>query len=132
MDDQPFQLVAPHARLIYADEGEIGEALFGGFAKTLVRLLAVPVRPSHTIDPKQAPVKRRHRVSAVKCKAGAETSQSPPRLRNKTNYGNSQPATLFSLPTELHLLIFFHLKYIEDVISLGFAYERLYDIAREE
>ncbi|KJZ68641.1 hypothetical protein HIM_11971 [Hirsutella minnesotensis 3608] len=144
---QTFKLLAPHARLAQEYGGKLGEILFDGSAKALVKLLAVPVR--HTIDLKQAPIEPRAAshggrspasevtaTVAVKRKADAETSKSPPRLRKKTNCGshapNSQPATFSGLPTELHQLIFFHIEYIEDVVSLGLVNQRLCDIAREE
>ncbi|KAF4511959.1 hypothetical protein G6O67_001154 [Ophiocordyceps sinensis] len=127
---QTFRLVAPHARLAMEyGGGNLGEILFEG--STLVKLLAVAVRRTG-----RSPASEVTATVAVKRKADADTSKSPPRLRRKTNCGsyapNSQPATFSNLPTELHQLIFFHIEYIEDVVSLGLVNQHLCDIAREE
>lgn len=143
--------MAPHARLAQEYGGKLGEMLFDGSAAALVKLLTVPVR--HKMDLKPAPIAPRaaspgghspvqdncSEVTAtlsVKRKADAETSKSPPRPRKKINCGShtpdSQPATFSGLPTELHQLIFFHIEFIEDVVSLGLVNQHLCDIAREE
>ncbi|KAM4063626.1 hypothetical protein HRG_014064 [Hirsutella rhossiliensis] len=121
------KLLAPHARL--------AKEYWRQWRNTFSRLRQGP-RQAARRPRGLSPASEVTATVAVKRKADAEPSKSPPRLRKKTKCGshapNSQPATLSGLPTELHQLIFFHIEYIEDVVSLGFVNQRLYDIAREE
>ncbi|EFY85273.1 F-box domain containing protein [Metarhizium acridum CQMa 102] len=150
---QSFRLLAPHARLSEEFGGKLGEMIYDGTAERLVELLAVPVRPKFAVNPDRIASQTASQSSrspeqnecselqvtvAVKRKANAEMSKSPPPLRKKikTTSGshgpNSQSATFSSLPTEIHQLIFSHIEKFVDVLRLGLVNRHLCDIAREQ
>lgn len=102
---ETFTTLAPHARLTQQYGGTLGVILFNGSASTLVRLLAVPVRPAPIWTPPAD---------------GLDHAQL------------EQPAPLLDLPVEIHWRIFQHVGTITDVLGLGFAYPSLRGIAQRQ
>ncbi|GFP53144.1 hypothetical protein TASIC1_0002032800 [Trichoderma asperellum] len=102
---ETFTTLAPQARLTQQYGGTLGVILFNGSASSLVRLLAVPVRPAPIWIP---PVD------------GLDHAQF------------EQPAPLLDLPIELLWRIFQHAGTIQDVLGLGLAYPSLRGIAQRQ
>ncbi|KAL6893422.1 hypothetical protein GGI43DRAFT_185132 [Trichoderma evansii] len=99
-----FKTVAPRAKLAEPGGGPLGVMLFNGSARSLVRRLAIPVKPEPVWIP---PALGLHR---------------PPRHR---------PTPLANLPAELHLRITEYIEAIEDVLSVGLACPPFRGIVRE-
>ncbi|UKZ84818.1 uncharacterized protein TrAFT101_000705 [Trichoderma asperellum] len=102
---ETFTTLAPQARLTQQYEGTLGVILFNGSASSLVRLLAVPVRPAPIWTP------------PVDGLGHAQLDQPPP---------------LLDLPSELHWRIFQHVGTIQDVLGLGLAYPSLRGMAQRQ
>ncbi|KAI1771195.1 hypothetical protein F4818DRAFT_430425 [Hypoxylon cercidicola] len=99
-----FHIAAPRAAMALPQKGTLREMLFGGTARILVDLLAVPVRPRYPPSTLQA-------------------RQREP--------GDSDNAPTFSnLPTEIHCLILDHMEFIEDIVCLGLANPYFWTLAR--
>ncbi|KXX74392.1 hypothetical protein MMYC01_209937 [Madurella mycetomatis] len=124
------------------------DLLFGGSADVLVRLLTVPVRPqslpfplvlsrngrraTQTISASGDSLQETRGDKQFKRKADSEGPPGSPRYhkRAKTHGGND--ALAFSdLPPEIHLLIFDHIEFIEDIICLGLASRYFWTFARD-
>lgn len=102
-----FVPLAPRARLADQTESTLGELLFSGQARSLIRLLAVPVKPAPTWT---LPVDGLHHA--------------------QSHHQHHQRIPLLEIPTELHWKLFWQIQRIEDVLSLGLAYPQFRDIAR--
>lgn len=101
---EDFKIVAPRARLAEQYGAPIGVFLFDGSAESLVKQLAIPVKPAPIwIPPAHGVYHPQHH----------------------------RQAPLTDLPTELHCIIVNHIKAIEDVLSVGLASPRFRGIARE-
>ncbi|KAL2182996.1 hypothetical protein L209DRAFT_758376 [Thermothelomyces heterothallicus CBS 203.75] len=124
----------------------LGEMLFDGSAKTLVPLLAVPLRPQNSQSQSDRCAtdmaagdsheilmgKRSKRKADGKMPAGSRQR----RKRAKAKDGDHgpdivPPITFCDLSVELHRLVFAHLESIEDVICLGLASRYFWAIGRD-
>ncbi|KPM38145.1 hypothetical protein AK830_g8388 [Neonectria ditissima] len=152
---QKFQLVAPREKMSLSWGGKLGEMLFDGSAKVLVRLLAVPVR--HLNPPIQPRHLHRHSLETTivppgagdslqeiridrcaKRKADGEVLAGPPRHPKRAKRKGSDDTadtdysmTLSDLPIEVHQLIFSHIESIEEVICLSLASRHFWKVGRE-
>ncbi|KAI0544655.1 hypothetical protein F4679DRAFT_564167 [Xylaria curta] len=141
---QNFRVTAPRAKLTTdSPYGKLGEILFSHIeARSLVALLAVPVRPLHD-SPRNSPVdstnttceeKRGVKRSRDDNDALTESPQSHKQI--KTQYQDETAVsnivvTIFSLPLELHRHIFSFIEDIEDVISFGITNRQFLPISLE-
>ncbi|AEO54561.1 hypothetical protein MYCTH_2297247 [Thermothelomyces thermophilus ATCC 42464] len=147
---QTFQLAAPRAKMALDWGYTLGEMLFDGSARTLVTLLAVPVRPHNTSPLSQSQSDRcvahvaagdSHEIwmsKRSKRKADGEmlAGSRQPHKRAKAKDGDHgldivPPITFSDLPVELHRLIFAHLESIEDVICLGLTSRYFWAIGQD-
>ncbi|KAJ2998226.1 hypothetical protein NUW58_g392 [Xylaria curta] len=150
---QRFQPVAPRDKLAAPvfNSGLIGCILFAGEARNLVRLLAIPVRPRYSFQPVQP---QRARCTATKLstklakttctdergrkrssdeEVQVESSRVQKRAKTEGWIGKRRSdtvVTLFSLPSELHWLIFSLIDDVEDVVSFGLANQYFWSIAQ--
>ncbi|GAB1311635.1 F-box domain containing protein [Madurella fahalii] len=157
---QTFKLVAPRAKMTLGWEGKLGEMLFDGSARVLVRLLAVPMRPQNPPEiASSIPTQTRNgrcttQMAAhdsakdirteerAKRKADDEmiTGSSQRRKQAKTKDDDNRAGTDHSvidhsitfskLSPELHRLIFTFIERIEDIICLGLANRYFWAIGR--
>ncbi|KAI0972661.1 hypothetical protein F4678DRAFT_47443 [Xylaria arbuscula] len=102
MEEEIFHFVAPRACMASPESGSLRELLFGGLARELIPLLAVPVRPQRRLRTLQAP----------------------------QSHQSNNALTFFNLPTEIHYLVFDYIEYIEDVICLGLTNEYFWTLAQ--
>ncbi|KAI1432894.1 hypothetical protein GGR50DRAFT_553062 [Xylaria sp. CBS 124048] len=141
---QEFQLVAPRIERTMWWQGELGDILFDGSGKDLIRLLVIPVkRPRGRSLPLQASSSRGTDVNALPSSSKTPGTDEPgvkgssddkarvDSPRPKTTQSSSGAITLSSLPREVHHLIFTFIKSVLDVISLGMTNQYYWSIAGE-
>ncbi|KFZ13745.1 hypothetical protein V501_03546 [Pseudogymnoascus sp. VKM F-4519 (FW-2642)] len=146
---QYFQISAPRLRRALGNGGKLREMLFGGTAKALVHVLAVPIEPqlpsssssdsTLVLTEPQYTLPATDVVTSVPAEDSATVHSSRPGKRQandeapgqrvkKLDTGNSAfdkggkasfLITFPSLPPEMHELIFAHLASIEDLICLS-------------
>ncbi|KAI0856462.1 hypothetical protein F4860DRAFT_492783 [Xylaria cubensis] len=121
---QTFRLTAPRAKLTTKHcYGKLGEILFGNRASILVHLLAVPLRPppdspqNPPVDSANTTCGEKRGIKRVRDENDVHTESSQ---RRKTKaQDRDETVTLFSLPLELHRLIFSFIVDIDDVLCFG-------------
>lgn len=149
---QTFKMVAPRAKISFNYGCKIGEMLFDRSPEALIPLLAIPIRPPNPVPetsrrPSSPPGQPQNRSLCTDTHKAADDSKrkaddellaiSPQRhKRVKVKDCDHAPeivtrATFSGLPTELHRLIFSHIKPIPDIVCLGLTNRYFWAIGRE-
>lgn len=146
--------MAPQAKSTTLTSDNLRKYLFDGSANRLVRLLAIPVRPQHDPSPPVWSRSDRHTTQDVPinspnaiCKDGKgakrsrddeahfDSSRCHKQIKIQCCDEKTTPRaaiTIFSLPAELHRLIFSYIEDSKDILSLGVTHIYFFwPIARE-
>ncbi|KAI1735411.1 hypothetical protein F4680DRAFT_304118 [Xylaria scruposa] len=140
---QIFRVAAPRDKLTTdSPYGTLREILFDDEALSLVQLLVVPVRPSldspdnspadstnATCEEKRG-VKRSRDHNDVHTESSQSYKQIKTQDQDETVVSNTV-VTIFSLPLELHRLIFSFIEDFEDVVSFGITNRQFFPISLE-
>ncbi|KAK0703140.1 hypothetical protein B0T26DRAFT_863977 [Lasiosphaeria miniovina] len=129
---QTFQLVAPRAKKMSADRANLGEMLFNGSARGLVRLLAVPVRPQNPPETASSTLAQAQN-SRLTATAAQMASHGAAKDMGGTDghFVIDRPVSFSTLPPEVCRLIFACIQRIDDVICLGLANRYFWSMGRE-
>ncbi|KAF2185514.1 hypothetical protein K469DRAFT_576005 [Zopfia rhizophila CBS 207.26] len=111
---QTWVITAPRANEVLNFGGKLGEILFNGSAESLVKLLAMPVRPDNSIEQSIQRWKNQ-RIQSCKDKREAGVIAKP---------------LLLNLLIELHNLVFNDLD-IKDVLNLSLTNRYFWSIGRK-
>lgn len=139
---QYFRFSAPRAKRALDLYGKLGEILFDTSPAEIVRHLVVPFNPAHRSPPSSAippePQAVRDDLDAAHPTEPQIVSRSlvampvdavSPQQQQVGSKANENPSDTFSmLPLEIHELIFSYLDYLPDIVCLGIASPRLWDI----
>ncbi|KAK3382124.1 hypothetical protein B0T24DRAFT_517229 [Lasiosphaeria ovina] len=153
---QKFCLVAPRHKMAMPRGGRLEDMLFDGSASSIVRLLAVPIRPKETLvplvdlphttvfSPVAAATTSTNITKSKKRKADSKAEPSPCHKRRMLNSGRSMaiarartmrrtrdPPTFIGLPTELLRIVFEKIESIEDVVCLALTDRFMWHVGLE-